>query len=128
MAGIKAKVAVAKVIAKLNERLAQDEADQDKNKQLEVEYRDALEKWKVNLVKKFGKDLVVDNINTRYGYVEIRYTIPEGTKFDPEPNREHQRTLSHWEIEEIKNAISILKMTDDEFVSASTFSSISKYL
>lgn len=130
MASIKAKVAVAKVIAKLEERLALDEANRKQNKVNEQEWRDALKKWQNDFVKNHAKVLEVEHINHRSynNSVEIRYTIPQGLELPAEPNYERESTLGEWQIEEINNAISILKMTDDEYVSANTFSSISKYL
>jgi hypothetical protein len=130
MAGIKAKVAVAKVIARLEARLEQNEADKKQGEINEQEWREALKKWQQDFVKNHAKVLVVDSINCRSynNTIEIRYELPVGLQLPEEPKREYVSTLGGYEVQEIENAINILKMTDDEFVSASTFSSISKYL
>jgi hypothetical protein len=44
------------------------------------------------------------------------------------PKRETVSTLSYREVEEIENAIRILKMTEEEFVSTSTMKAIANYL
>ena len=71
--------------------------------------------------------------NTNYrDEVSVNFNLPAGT-FDfsdrPEPDYE---TLNEWQykeqIEEIENAIRILKMTDEEVVSTSTYNAIARYL
>lgn len=130
MAGIKAKVAVTKVIAKLEARLEEDAKNIKQNEVNEREWREALLKWQKDFVKDFAKGLEVEGIHYRSynGSVEVTYRVPAGSVVPEQPERKYDRTLGSYELEEIKNAINILKMTDDEFVSASTFSSISKYL
>lgn len=48
-----------------------------------------------------------------------------------EPERDYE-TIAQWEykqtVEEITNALSILRMTDEEVVNASTMKSIAKFL
>ena len=44
------------------------------------------------------------------------------------PELELEQELGRWEVDEIQNAIRILKMTDEEVVNATTFKSIAQYL
>ena len=39
-----------------------------------------------------------------------------------------ENELARYEVTEIENAIRILKMTDEEFVNASTFKQVAQYL
>ena len=51
--------------------------------------------------------------------------------FPQEPDRDYEVMPSHQyrdDVEEIENAIRILKLTDEEVVSTSTYNSIAKYL
>ena len=96
------------------------------------------------VMEKYHKDiakLAVDKVNkatdvsasTRYnGDVYLSFTLPAGTITLPdEPQRDFE-VMNDWQykemIEEIENAIRILKMTDEEVVSTSTYNSIAKYL
>lgn len=126
---IKAKIAVAKIIARLESRLEQNVKDEATKESLEAEYQQANKKWQEDFFMNYGKSLEVEHISTSRwnNSVEVRYKVPAGTELK-EPERKHQSTLSSYEIDEITNAISILKMTEDEYVSASTFRNISKYL
>jgi len=64
--------------------------------------------------------------------VNIDFDIPKGSVvFPDEPERDFETTNRHSfreTKEELENAIRILKMTDEPLVSASTFSSVAKYL
>ncbi len=71
--------------------------------------------------------------HTRYnGDINVSFTLPKGVIDLPtEPEKDFE-TFHEWQykemVDEIENAIRILKMTDEETVSTSTYNSIARYL
>jgi len=134
---ISVKVATPKVINALQAKLAQiksDYANQEANeakyqKQYE-KYRKALADYAIANIKK------ATNIRTNYrqwnNSLNIDFDVDtQGANFPAEPKRDFEQMNQHTykEIcEEITNALSILKMTDEETVNATTMKSIARYL
>ena len=134
---ISVKIATTKVIKALETKLAEIKkayAEQGAN---EAKYQKAREKWQ----KEIGKWAVAnfskaDNIRTNYRQwnktlnVDFDLVVNE-TDFPAEPEKDyeviHQHTYNEMK-EEIENAIRILKMTDEEVVSTSTYNAIARYL
>ena len=134
---INVKIATTKVIKALETKLAEIKkayAEQGAN---EAKYQKAREKWQ----KEIGKWAVAnfskaDNIRTNYRQwnktlnVDFDLIVNE-TDFPTEPEKDfeviHQHTYNEMK-EEIENAIRILKMTDEEVVSTSTYNAIARYL
>lgn len=129
------KITTVKVIAALEAKLAEIQNNKDNQKANEEKHSKAMEKYHKDVAK-----LALANISkatdltahTRYnGEVNVQFSLPKGTIDIVEPKKDFE-TFHEWQykemIEEVENAIRVLKMTDDEFVSASTFGSISKYL
>ena len=134
---ITVKVATPKVIKALETKLAtikKDYAEQGAN---EAKYEKSREKW-----KKEVQDFAIANIkkaeNFRTSYrswnnslnVDFDLIVKE-SDFPKEPERDftimHQHTYNEI-VEDITNALTILKMTDEETVNASTMKQIAKYL
>ncbi len=71
--------------------------------------------------------------HTRYnGDINVSFTLPKGiVELPAEPEKDFD-TYHDWQykemVEEIENAIRILKMTDEEVVSTSTYNAIARYL
>jgi DNA repair exonuclease SbcCD ATPase subunit len=134
---ITVKVATTKVIKALENRLAKlekDYADQTAN---EAKHTKAHEAWK----KEVGKWAIAnfskaENLRTNYRQwnntlnVDFDIITKEGTfPVEPEKDFEVVHTHQYREIkEDISNALTILKMTDEETVNASTMKQIAKYL
>ena len=134
---ITVKVATTKVIKALETRLAKlekDYADQTAN---EAKYNKAVEAWR----KEIGKWAIAnfskaENLRTNYRSwnntlnVDFDIITKEGS-FPTEPEKDfeviHQHTYREMK-EDITNALTILKMTDEETVNASTMKQIAKYL
>ena len=134
---ITVKVATPKVIKALETKLAtikKDYAEQGAN---EAKYEKAREKW-----KKEVQDFAIANIkkaeNFRTSYRQWNNTlnvdfdlITKESDFPKEPERDftvmHQHSYNEI-VEDITNALTILKMTDEETVNASTMKQIAKYL
>ena len=133
---INVKIATAKVIKALETKLAQLQKDKANQKDNEAKYKKAMEKYNKEIAKLAVAQIAkVENVrvHTRYnGIVNIDFDLPAGTITLPdEPQRDYE-VMADWQykeiIEEIENAIRILKMTDEEVVSTSTYNSIAKYL
>jgi hypothetical protein len=134
---INVKIATPKVIKALETKLAEIKkayAEQGAN---EAKYQKAREKWQKEIgkwaIEHFSK---AENIRTNYRQwnktlnVDFDLIVNE-SDFPTEPEKDfeviHQHTYNEMK-EEIENAIRILKMTDEEVVSTSTYNAIARYL
>ena len=134
---ISVKIATTKVIKALEARLAQLEADYTKQDENEAKYQKALEKWRKDIGKwAIGQFSKAENLRTNYRAwnktlnVDFDLTVNE-SDFPKEPEKNYEQIHSHTYREmkdEMENAIRILKMTDEETVSASTYNAIARYL
>ena len=134
---ITVKVATPKVIKALETRLAtikKDYAEQGAN---EAKYEKARKAWQKELA-----DFAIANIKKAENFctnyrawnnqlnIDFNLTVPE-KDLPVEPQRDfttmHQHTYNEI-VEDITNALTILKMTDEETVNASTMKQIAKYL
>ena len=133
---INVKIATTKVIKALETKLAQLKKDKANQKANEERHTKALEKWQ----KEVGKIALTQiakaenlQVNLRYnGKLNVDFDLPKGSIDLPaEPEKDFE-SLNDWQykemIEEIENAIRILKMTDEETVSTSTYNTIARYL
>jgi hypothetical protein len=134
---INVKIATPKVIKALETKLAEVKkayAEQGAN---EAKYQKAREKWQ----KEIGKWAIdhfskAENLRTNYRSwnktlnVDFDIVVSE-SDFPAEPEKDyeviHQHSYNEMK-EELENAIRILKMTDEEFVSTSTYNAIARYL
>ena len=133
---INVKIATTKVIKALETKLAEIQKNKDSQKLNEEKHQKLVEKWN----KEIGKLALAQiskatdvSAHTRYnGEVNVSFTLPKGSVEIPtEPVKDFD-TYHEWQykemIEEIENAIRILKMTDEEVVSTSTYNAIARYL
>jgi len=134
---ITVKVATPKVIKALETKLANLKSDKENEASNEAKFQKSMEKWRKDIGKyaiaNFAK---AENLRTNYRSwnktlnVDFDLTVAEGD-FPAEPQRDfttiHDHTYREM-VEEINNALNILKMTDEETVNASTMKSIAKYL
>ena len=133
---INVKIATTKVIKALETKLAQIQKDKANQATNEEKFNKAHEKWRKDVAKlaltaiNKAEDL---SANTRYnGEVYVNFNLPKGAiELPTEPTKDFD-TYHEWQykemVEEIENAIRILKMTDEETVSTSTYNSIARYL
>ena len=133
---INVKIATTKVVKALETKLAQLRKDKENQKSNEAKYKKAVEKWsketlKLALASISKADDV--NINTNYrNEISVHFNLPAGSiEYTEKPEPDYE-TLNDWDykgqVEEIENAIRILKMTDEEVVSTSTYNAIARYL
>ena len=133
---INVKIATTKVIKALENKLAQVKKDKANQADNEAKYTKAHEKWSKDVAKLAlsaiakAEDL---SANLRYnGMINVDFNLPKGAIDLPtEPTKDYE-VLHDWQykeiVEEIENAIRILKMTDEEVVSTSTYNAIARYL
>lgn len=134
---ITVKVATPKVIKALETRLAtikKDYAEQGAN---EAKYEKARKAWQKE-IQQYALDNIKKAENFRTNYrawnktlnIDFDLTVNE-TELPAEPERNftqmHQHSYNEI-VEDITNALTILKMTDEETVNASTMKQIAKYL
>jgi hypothetical protein len=134
---ITVKVATSKVIKALEGTLAKLEKDYKSQEANETKYQKAQEVWRKEIgqwaINNFSK---ATNLRTNYrSYnntlnVDFDIITKEGS-FPAEPEKDfeviHQHNYREMK-EDITNALTILKMTDEETVNASTMKQIAKYL
>jgi hypothetical protein len=134
---INVKIATPKVITALTNKLVELETNYKKQDENEAKYNEALEAWKKELfafaIANIDK---AQNVRTNYRQwsnnlnVDFDLIVKEN-EFPAEPTRDfeqiHQHTYREMK-EEMENAIRILKMTDEETVSTSTYNAIARYL
>jgi hypothetical protein len=134
---ISVKIATAKVIKALEARLAQLEADYTKQDENEAKFQKAVEKWRKEIAKfAVAQASKAENIRTNYRSwnktLNVDFDlIVEEKDFPKEPERNFEQLHLHTYREmkeEMENAIRILKMTDEEVVSTSTYNAIARYL
>ena len=134
---ISVKIATAKVITALETKLAQVNADYTNQDELEAKFQKQIEKWRKE-VSKFAVANISKAENLRTNYRSWNKTlnvdfdlITEEADFPKEPERNFEQIHAHTYREmkeELENAIRILKMTDEETVSTSTYNAIARYL
>jgi hypothetical protein len=133
---ISVKIATTKVIKALETKLAQLQKDKANQKTNEEKFKKAQEKYN----KEIGKlalaqiSKAIDlSANVRYnGQINVDFNLPAGTiELPAEPQKDFE-SFHDWQykemVDEIENAIRILKMTDEETVSTSTYNAIARYL
>lgn len=125
------KVATAKVIKALEDKIANNTKVIASNEKKRDAYKVAQDKYFKTVLKEFKDSLTIDSIQKHSwrNSLSVTYEIVGGAKLPDEPEIEKlESELSNYEIQEIENGIRILKMTDEEYVSTSTFKSIAQYL
>ena len=134
---ITVKVATPKVIKALETRLAQLEKDYATQSEKEAKHTKAYEAWKKQIGKwaidNFSKS---ENLRTNYRSwnktLNVDFDIIVSEKdFPAEPEKDFEVIHSHTYKEmkeDITNALTILKMTDEETVNTSTYNAVSEYL
>jgi hypothetical protein len=134
---ISVKVATPKVIAALEAKLATMKTNKENEAINEKLFRENHKKWQKAVIKiALKQELTEDNysVNARsWGnthQVNLSYEITK-SELPTEPTRDWEQ-MSDYQykeaVEEIQNALNILRMTDEDYVPASTMKGISQYL
>jgi len=134
---INVKIPTEKIIAALEQALNKLELDYTSQAASEKIYDQAYELWRKDILALAIANVgIAQNMRTNYrswnSMMNIDFDIPmEGLVLPVEPERNYEviHSSTYREMkEEIGNAIRILKMTDEEVVSTSTYNSVAKYL
>ena len=134
---ISVKIPTQRVITALENALAKLEADYTSQEAKEAQHQIAYKAWQKELadfaVANFSK---AENIRTNYRSYSKTLNLDfdivgSESSFPTEPEKDfeviHQHTYRE-QKEEMQNAIRILKMTDEEVVSTSTYQAVARYL
>jgi hypothetical protein len=129
---ISVKVATTKVIKALEDKLDNAKKATISNEKKRKDYEKVEKAYSKEVadlaIKHISKAEVSAHENYR-GEVNVNIQLPAGTiKFPEKPSMDLENELARYEVTEIENAIRILKMTDEEFVNASTFKQVAQYL
>jgi hypothetical protein len=134
---ITVKVATPKVIKALEAKLEKTKTDFANQDRLEAEYQEQHKSWNESLTKyAMSKLSEAKNIRTSYrawnNTLNIGFDVDtKGAEFPDAPERNFVQIHRHiYEemVEDITNALNILRMTDEETVNASTMKQIARYL
>ena len=134
---ISVKIATSKVIKALETKLAQIKKDYASQEENEAKYNKVLEKYNKSIIK-YALDNVAKATNVRTNLrgwsntLNVDFDLDVTAKDYPKcPEREYEVIHRHeyqQSVEEIENALRILKMTDEEVVSTSTYNAVARYL
>jgi hypothetical protein len=134
---INVKISTPKIIAALEQALNKLELDYTSQAASEKIYDQLFEQWRKDVLALAIANVgIAQNMRTNYhswkNMMNIDFDIPmDGLTLPLEPERNYEviHSSTYREMkEEIGNAIRILKMTDEEVVSTSTYNSVAKYL
>ena len=130
--GVSVKVSTTKVIKALEDKLSAGTKAITTNEKKRKDYQKTELAWAKEVAevafKQIAKGEVSAHENWR-GEVSVTIQLPAGViKLPEKPQLELEQELARYEVQEIENAIRILKMTDEETVNASTFNKLAQYL
>ena len=134
---IQVKIPTAKIITALETKLAKTKADYAKQDEYEAKYKATREAWQKSLgawaMANFSK---AQDLRTNYRSwnttLNVDFDIAtDGKDFPQEPEKDYEEIHRHTYtemVEEMENAIRILKMTEEEVVNTSTYNAVARYL
>ena len=130
------KIATDKVIKALEKALVEKKSHKEIYKKEKDKYDKAQKAWEhglIGLIKKSDKPVDVDVRAPYYGNKKYRITLHyevDAVGIDDAPQA--PESINDWQlkeqIEEIENALRMLRMTEDEVISTSTYNNICQYL
>jgi hypothetical protein len=134
------KIKTDKVISALEKAIVARGKKLADSKKADAEYETAMKKWNDDLKKlaKSPKAKITEvssyhrwhsSKNASEQELSVTITVPSAL-FPAEPKNKdsYSEHLYEREVEEINNALRLLRMTDQEYVNASTMKSVSQYL
>ena len=129
---ISVKVSTAKVIKALEDKIASAQKATVTNEKKRKDYEKVEKAWSKEVADLVFKNISKAEVSAHENYrneVNVNIQLPAGSiKLPEKPQIELEQELARYEVVEIENAIRILKMTDEEFVNASTFNKVAQYL
>ena len=133
---INVKIATSKVIKALEAKLEQIKKDYANQEANEAKHEKAKEKWQKDVAKlALGAITKAEELSAHKRYndqINVSFTLPAGVIKLPDEPRKDFETMHQWQFREtcneIENALRMLKMTDEEVISTSTYNNIAQYL
>jgi hypothetical protein len=130
--GMSVKVSTTKVIKALEAKLEAGTKAIATNEKKRKDYEKIEKAWAKDVADIVFKQIAKAEVSAHENYrneVNVNISLPAGLiKLPEKPSMELEQELARYEVQEIENAIRILKMTDEEFVNATTFNKLAQYL
>jgi hypothetical protein len=133
---ISVKVSTKKVIDALEKALAERKKSIADNEKAKKEYDKAVTEFRDSLAEMFrsGKGKVTSvskshafRYNEENNKYEITVEFPASVKAPKEPENLNDWSMKS-DIEELENAIAVLKMTDEETINTSTYKGVARFI
>lgn len=129
------KVKTEKVIKALETALSDIRKKQDDHKKAEEAHKKALAEWRKKVITAIGEGKVkAEEDFSSHGWrneppkVNITFALPASLAQPKEPESDFPKWSVNNDIEELENAIALLKMTDEEYVSAATYKGVARFI
>jgi hypothetical protein len=132
---ISVKVKTVKLMTALTEALASRQKQLVAHDKAEADHKKSVKEWEAKILDliKSGKAKVTSVSNNRNWRSEtdeaqVMVTLPANLAYPKEDNNLPPVWQVKQEIEELENAIAILTMSDEEFVSTSTYKGVARLI
>jgi hypothetical protein len=132
---ISVKVKTDKLMTALTEALTSRTEEAKAHAKAEKDYEKAIKEWETKVIDyiKSGKAKVSDISSSRNWRSEteeakVTITLPASLAFPQRENNLRPLYELKMEIEELENALALLKMSDDEFINASTYKGVARLI
>lgn len=134
---ISVKVSTKKVIDALSKALAERKKEVADNDKARKDHEKAVTEFRDTLAEMFrsGKGKVTQvnkassyRYNEEHNKYEITVEFPASVKAPKEPEISNADWSLKSDIEELENAIAVLKMTDEETINTSTYKGVARFI
>ena len=129
------KVKTEKVIKALETALSDIRQKMEAHKKAEEAHKKALAEWRKKVITAIGEgkvkpeeDFTVHSWRGEQPKVNITFRLPANLIQPQEPETDYNKWGVNNDIEELENAIALLKMTDEEYVSAATYKGVARFI
>ena len=133
MSAIRIKVPTASIVKALEDRLSENEKAQKEQEAVNKKHEEAMRKYAAEVYALLTKNKsVVErvSVSTWRNEVELNFKVDGKTKFPEAPTKPNtdSRSLNDWQVKEIENALTLLRMSTEPTISASAYKDVVQYL
>lgn len=128
---VRIKIPRSKMIEALNEVLKNNEKAVKEKEAADKQYDKETAKYYADIAALVKKgNLKIDRVSKYYRRLSIDIDIEnvDHSTLPEEPKRENVSVLGSGDVKEIKNAIRLLQLSDEEYINTSTYKDVAKYL
>lgn len=132
---ISVKVKTDKLLTALKESLASRKEEMKAQEKADADFTKAIKEWEAKVIDyiKSGKGKVTDVSQTHdwrkdTDNARVTVTLPANLSYPTKDNALRATWEVKSEVEELENAIAILNMSDEEFVSTSTYKGVARLI